>query len=111
MGLSNPDQADADNDTHGDVCDNCPAIVNPDQTDTDNDGIGDACEPPLLPGDMNCDGVVSVGDIAGFVLALTNPAGYADAYPSCNIQNADINGDLVVTVGDIGGFVALLTGG
>ena len=64
-----------------------------------------------MDGDMNCDGVISVGDIAGFVLALTNPAGYAAQFPSCNINNADINDDTVISVGDIGPFVALLTGG
>ena len=61
--------------------------------------------------DMNCDGIVSVGDIAGFVLALTDPAGYAAAFPACDINNGDINGDSVVSVGDIAAFVALVTGG
>ncbi len=65
--------------------------------------------PLLVLGDMNCDGVVTVGDIAGFVLALTDPAGYAAQFPNCNINNADINQDNVVSVGDISGFVALLT--
>lgn len=53
----NPDQADADNDGQGDVCDNdsdndgvdndsdnCPSYSNADQADADNDGIGDACD-------------------------------------------------------------------
>ena len=65
---------------------------------------------PATPGDMNCDGVVTVGDIGGFVLALTNPAQYAATYPECDINNADINNDGNVTVGDIGPFVQLLTG-
>lgn len=67
------------------------------------------CFPPV-PGDMNCDGSVSVGDIAGFVLALTDAAGYAAAYPNCDIANGDVNGDGFVTVGDIAPFVVLLTG-
>lgn len=67
--------------------------------------------PTFAPGDLNCDGVVSVGDIGGFVLALTNPAGYAAQFPNCDIGLADLNGDGVVSVGDIGPFVALLTGG
>lgn len=67
--------------------------------------------PGFALGDMNCDGIVSVGDIAGFVLALTNPAGYAAAYPGCDINLADINGDMQLTVSDIGPFVQLLTGG
>lgn len=63
-----------------------------------------------IPGDLNCDGLVTVGDIAGFVLALTNPAQYAIEFPSCDINRADVNGDGVVSVGDIGPFVGLLTG-
>ena len=61
-------------------------------------------------GDMNCDGFITVGDIGGFVLALTNPTQYAIQFPTCDINLADVNNDGFVTVGDIGGFVALLTG-
>lgn len=63
------------------------------------------------PGDMNCDGVLSVGDISGFVLALTNPDGYAAAFPNCDRNLADVNGDSAVSVGDIGPFVLALTSG
>jgi hypothetical protein len=45
------------------------------------------------------------------VLALTNPSGYAAAYPDCVASNADCNGDGLVNNGDIDAFVALLTGG
>ena len=64
-----------------------------------------------LLGDMNCDGTLTVSDIAGFVLALTNPASYAAQFPNCEIDLADINQDGAVTVSDIGFFVNLLTGG
>ncbi|MDX2201008.1 MAG: hypothetical protein SF069_18790 [Phycisphaerae bacterium] len=67
-------------------------------------------QPTFVIGDMNCDGFVTVGDISGFVLALTDPAQYATTYPDCDIQNADVNGDGFVSVGDIGAFVELLTG-
>ncbi|MGE3181168.1 MAG: M12 family metallo-peptidase [Phycisphaerae bacterium] len=71
----------------------------------------DVCATDGLPGDMNCDGTVSVSDIGGFVLALTDPSGYAAQYPDCDIENGDINQDSSVSVSDIGPFVALLTGG
>ena len=65
---------------------------------------------PPRTGDMNCDGAVNFDDINPFVLALSDPAGYAAAYPSCNILNGDINGDGLVNFDDINPFVALLTG-
>jgi hypothetical protein len=40
----NPDQADVDSDSFGDVCDNCPNDFNPFQDDKDGDGIGDVCD-------------------------------------------------------------------
>lgn len=61
-------------------------------------------------GDMNCSGQVTVSDIAGFVLALTNPAQYDASFPNCDLLAADANYDNTVTVSDIGGMVALLTG-
>jgi hypothetical protein len=66
--------------------------------------------PPVLLGDMNCDGVLNFGDINPFVLALTNPAAYAAAFPGCDINHADINGDGYVDFGDINPFVGLMIG-
>ncbi len=70
---------------------------------------------PLVPawavGDLDCDGAVGFSDINPFVLALSNPAAYAAAYPDCDLQNGDIDGDGVVGFGDINPFVALLSGG
>lgn len=62
-----------------------------------------------LVGDLNCDGSVNFADINPFVLALTDPAGYALAFPNCAIANGDINDDGSVNFGDINPFVALLT--
>ena len=62
-------------------------------------------------GDLNCDGVVNAFDIDPFVLALTDPAGYAAAWPNCDFMNADCNGDGEVNAFDIDPFVELLTGG
>jgi len=64
--------------------------------------------PPVL-GDLNCDGAVNVFDIDPFVLALTDPAGYALAFPACDVMNGDTNQDGDVNVFDIDPFVALLT--
>lgn len=64
-----------------------------------------------LDGDLNCDGALTVSDIAGFALALAEPSSYAALYPDCMRSTADINCDGFVTVSDIGPFVALLTGG
>ena len=62
-------------------------------------------------GDMNCDGAVDFFDIDAFVMALTDPDGYAATFPDCDINNADINGDGSVDFFDIDAFVALVTGG
>jgi hypothetical protein len=62
-------------------------------------------------GDMNCDGIVSAADIDPFVIALTNPAGYAAQFPDCDILTGDINSDGNVSAADIDPFVTLLTGG
>ena len=60
-------------------------------------------------GDANCDGFVNNFDIDAFVLALTNPAAYASAFPNCPIGNADLNGDGLINNFDIDPFVACLT--
>ena len=63
-----------------------------------------------IRGDVNCDGLVNNQDIAPFVLLLTNPDGYAAAYPNCDPLAGDVNGDGVINNQDIAPFVALLTG-
>jgi hypothetical protein len=60
-------------------------------------------------GDLNCDGAVNFDDINPFVLALSDPAGYAMAYPNCDIMNADCDDNGVVNFDDINAFVALLS--
>lgn len=66
----------------------------------------------FIPGDLNLDGIVSVGDIGPFVLALTDTPTYRAQFPAASLlEVGDINNDGVVSVSDIGPFVALLTGG
>ena len=70
--MVNPDQADDDEDTFGNVCDNnddqdrdgipdindnCPTIPNADQLDTDNDKMGDECDD-----DADGDGILNPRD-------------------------------------------------
>ncbi|MEW6251145.1 MAG: hypothetical protein AB1716_10895, partial [Planctomycetota bacterium] len=62
------------------------------------------------PGDVNCSGQTDFSDINPFVLALSDPAGYATQYPNCDIRTADCNGDGAVNFDDINPFVALLSG-
>lgn len=63
-----------------------------------------------LPGDMNCDGVISYADINPFVLALSGQAAYEAQYPECRWLNADVYNDGEVTYADINAFVRLLSG-
>lgn len=59
-------------------------------------------------GDMDCDGQISIADIAPFVLALVNPDGYAAQFPQCDVMLADFNGDNAVAVADIGQMIQIL---
>jgi len=44
--LANPDQANEDRDSFGDVCDPCPIDASPAaDTDSDHDGVGNGCDP------------------------------------------------------------------
>jgi hypothetical protein len=67
--------------------------------------------PAFIFDDLNCDGVVNFDDINPFVLALTNPTGYQNQYPNCNIAHGDANRDGVVDFDDIDAFIAILSGG
>jgi hypothetical protein len=62
-------------------------------------------------GDQNCDGALNAFDIDPFVLALNDPAAYAEQHPGCGVVLADINGDGQVNAFDIDPFVACLTSG
>jgi hypothetical protein len=66
--------------------------------------------PAVVLGDLNCDGAVNFADINPFVMALSNPAAWQQAYPGCNPLTGDINGDGNVDLADINAFIALLGG-
>ncbi len=67
-----------------------------------------------LLGDMNLDGVVDTGDVAPFVLALTDPKAYMaqfDVDEATMTLLGDINQDGAFDTGDVAPFVQLLVGG
>eukprot|EP00899_Mesostigma_viride_P028066 jgi/Mesvir1/8444/Mv19890-RA.1 len=73
--VANLDQADQDDDGHGNVCDNCVSIPNENQANRDGDMFGDACDNcPLVsspsPADSDGDGV---GDACDNCPAAANP--------------------------------------
>lgn len=59
----------------------------------------------LLLGDVNCDGVVNVGDIPAFALALVDPAEYANQFPACGTDRADTNSDTLADGADVQSFI------
>ena len=66
------------------------------------------CAPPRVAGDMNCDGQRDGDDLGPWILAETDPSGYAAAFPNCNILNGDFNGDNMVTAADAAGMAACM---
>ena len=83
----------------------------------DNDEFGIATttlvDPGILVGDMNFDGVVDTGDVAPFVLALTDPKAYLSQQgvdQATMVAAGDVNGDGVFDTGDVAPFVQLLVG-
>ena len=59
-------------------------------------------------GDMDCSGAVDLNDVAPFVQALLDPAGYNAAFPSCDITRADTDENGNNDGADIAGLVARL---
>ena len=62
-----------------------------------------------LAGDLNCDGLITYGDINAFVLALHGVGEYVTRYPNCDWLHADINADGQVGAQDINPFIRLLS--
>ncbi|MEM9411551.1 MAG: hypothetical protein AAGA30_10580 [Planctomycetota bacterium] len=64
----------------------------------------------FLLGDMNCDGLLNLLDVAPFVLALSKPDEYEAAFPGCPIEAADIDGNGVINLVDVAPFVEVISG-
>lgn len=65
----------------------------------------------FLPSDFNGDGLINTEDINPFILALTDPAGYAATFPLVDLLQVDPNGDGLINTEDINYFIFHLTGG
>ena len=87
---------DTDDDTIGDLCDNCTVVSNPNQRDTDGDGYGNLCD-----ADFNNDGGVNNLDVGAFLLLYLTVATDTGS-PS---DHADLNGDGGVNNLDFGIFL------
>ncbi len=68
-----------------------------------------AFEPVAPIADVNCDGSVNGFDVDPFVLAISDPERFAEAYPACDIEAADTNQDGSIDGHDIERFVTRLT--
>jgi hypothetical protein len=101
---------DADEDRVPDRADNCPLISNPDQADTDDDGIGDVCDP-----DDDGDGVPDVADAC--VLSVLAPTVVIDGCDSrtpnlLGVSGCTFSDDIAEAAADAanhGGFVRGVT--
>jgi hypothetical protein len=117
---ANADQADADIDGAGDVCDVCPDLADPDQTDTDRDGTGDPCDVDSdndtvpddgsgngVPGDAPCPGpdpnTPSAGCDDNCPLVSNSLQTDTDGDGSGNACDDDIDGDGILPDGDDSG--------
>ena len=71
-------------------------------------GGNDVALIPVVPGDMNCDGLVDELDIEPLALALTDADAYGIAFANCGIGNGDTNCDGLFNALDIQPFMDCL---
>jgi hypothetical protein len=96
-----PGGADSDSDTVEDAFDNCTAVSNPDQADADHDACGDVCDASITC-DASNDGVVGGPDFNVFLAEFGNNC-TANPSQSCT---ADCDGDTIVGGPDFNVFLA-----
>lgn len=65
---------------------------------------------PWVIADFTGDDLLNTEDINAFILALTDPTGYATMYPWVDLTGVDPSGDGLINTEDIGHFIAALTG-
>ncbi len=93
---------DGDNDGYPDTEDNCPLVSNPDQADTDEDGVGDACCCEGSRGNADCDpaGEATMSDLTVLIDHL-----FITLDPICCPNAADLDGEAGITMSDLTVFI------
>jgi hypothetical protein len=62
-----------------------------------------------VPGDLDCNGLATVDDVAILCAAVEDPAGHAATYPACPLwATGDLDDDGSITVADVASLCALL---
>ncbi len=103
-GLPTAANLDRDGDLVGDECDNCPDLANPDQADADSNGIGDLCQ--YLCGDADGTGIVTISDAVYMINYIFGGGPAPDPLES---GDADCNG--IVTISDAVYLINYIFGG
>ncbi len=108
--VANSDQADADQDGVGDVCDpdrdgdgvpnaedNCPDASNPDQADSNGNGVGDACDAVEPPKDAGIESDACPWEIDG--QCQPDPLGQPEGGHSTSLRSSGAEGGCGVARG------------
>lgn len=82
------------------------SIGDSDGLDNDGDGYYDGNDADCgVLGDLNCDGVLDLGDVGPFAQALIDPAAHASQFPGCDILKGDLDDSGGVDGLDTQGFI------